>query len=107
MYHSKKSKLAKGFCCRKRPFVHQSTAAAGEFSTPDELSSPRSYFAQFFDDDLFQHIAEQTNLYSCQLIEASINTTVYEITSFVGIKVIMGVVRMPSMNDYWAENTRS
>ncbi|MED6293349.1 hypothetical protein CHARACLAT_009733 [Characodon lateralis] len=42
MYHSKKSKLAKGFCCRKRPFVHQSTAAASEFSTPDELSSPHS-----------------------------------------------------------------
>ncbi|MGH0141837.1 UNVERIFIED_CONTAM: hypothetical protein FKN15_029653 [Acipenser sinensis] len=65
-----------------------------------------SYFVRFFDDDLFQLIAEQTNLYSCQLIGASINTTVDELKSFVGMKLIMGVVRMPSMDDYWAEGTR-
>ncbi|XP_059209229.1 piggyBac transposable element-derived protein 3-like [Centropristis striata] len=106
MDHSAKSKRAKGFSWRKKRFEHQSTAAASVFSAPDELSSPRSYFAQFFDDDLFQLIAEQTNLYSCQLIGASINTTVDEIKSFVGIKLIMGVVRMPSMDDYWAEDTR-
>uniref|UniRef100_A0A8C4DNN4 PiggyBac transposable element-derived protein domain-containing protein n=1 Tax=Dicentrarchus labrax TaxID=13489 RepID=A0A8C4DNN4_DICLA len=105
MDHSTKSKQAKGFSWRKQGFEHQSTAAISEFSVPDELSL-RSYFAQLFDDDLFQHIAEQTNLYSCQLIGASINTTVDEIKSFVGIKLIMGVVRMPSMDDYWAEDTR-
>lgn len=88
------------------PFEHQSTAAATEFSAPDELPYPRRYFARFFDDDLFQLIAEQTNLYNCQLIGAIINTTVDEIKSFVGIKIIMGVVRMPSMDDYWAEHTR-
>uniref|UniRef100_A0A4W6C1N5 PiggyBac transposable element-derived protein domain-containing protein n=1 Tax=Lates calcarifer TaxID=8187 RepID=A0A4W6C1N5_LATCA len=67
-------------------FEHQSTAAASEFRAPHELSTPHSYFAQFFDDDLFQHIAEQTNLYSCQQIGA--------------------MVKMPSMDDYWAEDTR-
>ena len=55
------------------------------------------------DDDLFQLIAEQTNLCSCQLIGASINSTVDE--SFVGIKLIMGVVRVPFMDEYWAEGT--
>ena len=50
--------------------------------------------------------SSQTNLYSCQLIGASINTTVDEIKSFIGIKLIMGVVGMPSMDDYWAEDTR-
>lgn len=29
-----------------------------------------------------------------------------EIKSYVGIKLIMGVVKMPSMDDYWAEDTR-
>ncbi|KAL2089315.1 hypothetical protein ACEWY4_014003 [Coilia grayii] len=101
-----KSKKAKGFRWRKERFEHQSAAAASEFRAPDELSSACSYFVQFFDGDLFQLIAEQTNLYSCQLIGASINTNVDELKSFVGIKLIMGVVRMPSMDDYWAEATR-
>ncbi|XP_061567214.1 piggyBac transposable element-derived protein 3-like [Cololabis saira] len=86
-----KSKKAKGFSWRKKRFEHQSTATASEFRTPDELYPPRSYFARFFDDYLFQHIAEQTNLYSCQQIGASINTTLEELKSFVGIKLIMGV----------------
>ncbi|KAM3599085.1 uncharacterized protein V6R79_026136 [Siganus canaliculatus] len=46
---------------RKKRFELRSTAAASEFSSPDELPSPRSYFVQCFDDDLFQHIAIAVN----------------------------------------------
>lgn len=61
--------------------------------------------ALIFDDDLLQYNAEQTNLYSCQLIGTRINTTVNELKLFVGIKIIVGMVRMQSMDDNWAEST--
>ncbi|KAK9977045.1 hypothetical protein ABG768_018866 [Culter alburnus] len=73
---------------------------------PDQLSSPCSYFTRFFDEELFQLIAEQTNLYSCQLRGTSINTNPDEVRSFIGMKLIMGIVKMPSVDDYWSEGTR-
>uniref|UniRef100_W5N3T8 PiggyBac transposable element-derived protein domain-containing protein n=1 Tax=Lepisosteus oculatus TaxID=7918 RepID=W5N3T8_LEPOC len=47
-----------------------------------------------------------TNLYACQLIGGSINTNISEIKAFIGIKLFMGVVEMPAMEDYWASDTR-
>lgn len=73
---------------------------------PDQLSSPCSYFTRFFDEELFQLIAEQTNLYSCQLRGTSINTNPNEVRSFIGMKLVMGIVKMPSVDDYWSEGTR-
>lgn len=73
---------------------------------PDQLSSPCSYFTRFFDEELFQLIAEQTNLYSCQLRGTSINTNPDEVRSFIGMKLVMGIVKMPSVDDYWSEGTR-
>jgi len=51
------------------------------------------YFSKFFDKDIFEVIAQQTNLYSCQLTGCSINTNVSEIKAFIGMKLIMGIVK--------------
>ncbi len=40
---------------------------------------PIDYFKMFFDDNIFQHIADQTNLYSVQQTGNSIKTTIQEI----------------------------
>lgn len=61
------------------------------------------YFSKFFDKDIFEVIAQQTNLYSCQLIGCSINTNVSEIKAFIGMKLM---VKMPAMENYWATDTR-
>uniref|UniRef100_A0AAV2MQN4 PiggyBac transposable element-derived protein domain-containing protein n=1 Tax=Knipowitschia caucasica TaxID=637954 RepID=A0AAV2MQN4_KNICA len=63
--HSKRGRM---FRWRKTKFEHQSTATPSCFTTPDELSTPLTYFSKFFDEDIFGTIAHQTNLYSCQLI---------------------------------------
>lgn len=91
---------------RKTKFEHQSTATPSCFSAPDELSTPLTYFSKFFDEDVFEAIAHQTNLYSCQLIEGSINTNASEIKAFIGMKLMMGVVKMPAVENYWATDTR-
>nr|XP_008278366.1 PREDICTED: piggyBac transposable element-derived protein 3-like [Stegastes partitus] len=64
------------------------------------------YFAKFFDEDIFEAIAHQTNLYSCQLIGSSINTNVSEVKAFIGMKLILGVVKMPAVENSWATDTR-
>ncbi|CAH2002401.1 unnamed protein product [Acanthoscelides obtectus] len=76
------------------------------FAGVDGEYSPLAYFEKFFDDDLFEHIAHQANIYSTLTTRRSIDTTANEIRSFVGIEWIMGVVQMPAIEDYWAIETR-
>uniref|UniRef100_W5MYF4 PiggyBac transposable element-derived protein domain-containing protein n=1 Tax=Lepisosteus oculatus TaxID=7918 RepID=W5MYF4_LEPOC len=82
-------------------FEQQSAATPTYFMAPDGIFSPLTYFSKFFDN----LIADQTNLYSCQLIGGSINTNISEIKAFIGIKLFMGVVKMPTMEDYRASDT--
>uniref|UniRef100_A0A3B4ZUF9 PiggyBac transposable element-derived protein domain-containing protein n=1 Tax=Stegastes partitus TaxID=144197 RepID=A0A3B4ZUF9_9TELE len=93
------------FKWRKKEFEPQSTATQSHFIAPEELSTPLLYFSKFFDEDIFEAIAHQTNLYSCQLIGSSINTNAYEIKAFIGMKLIIGVVKMPAVENYWATDT--
>lgn len=70
------------------------------------LRSPGDYFGDFFSDDIFALIVEQTNLYSVQKTGVSINTNVPEMKTFIGIELIMGIVRMPAYTDYWMNELR-
>jgi len=47
-----------------------------------------------------------TNLYSTQKTGSSINTTVLEMETFIGIHIYSGIVKMPSYRMYWSDSTR-
>jgi len=64
------------------------------------------YFLNFFSDDIFKLIVEQTNLYSFQKFNKSVCTSVTEIKDLIGIMLIMGIVKMPAYSDYWSPYTR-
>lgn len=64
------------------------------------------YFYRFFPEDLIDDIANQTNLYSVQETGRSIKVTKEEITDFLAINILMGVVVMPSYKDYWKTSYR-
>ena len=64
------------------------------------------FFMQIFDDDLFRHIVEQTNLYVRQKRTASYKweeLTVPELKAFIGAWIFMGIIRKPATRDYWAQ----
>ena len=66
------------------------------------------YFMLFFDEDLLQHIVDQTNLYAQQnpvgARYAWYDTTTSEIKAFFGLIIAMGIKRLPSYTDYWSSN---
>ena len=56
--------------------------------------------------DILQHIVNETNRYALQCMgEALYNNwveiTVEELEAFFGIMILMGLVRLPSIRDYW------
>lgn len=60
----------------------------------------------FFLFNIFNTIVEQTNLYSTQERGASIDTNRKEMTDFISILLLMGIIQLPAYEDYWAAGTR-
>lgn len=77
-----------------------------EFLTPNQLKTPLEYFKMFFSDDLIQLTTDNTNLYSVQETGKSINISDDEVSDFIAIHILMGIVDMPSYLDYWSNAFR-
>lgn len=71
---------------------------------PDNIQSPPQIFLCLFSDSLIDTIIKQTNLYSQQSRNSFVETTKEEILKFIGINIIMGIKRSPSIRDYWSAN---
>ena len=75
--------------------------------TPGYILPPYDYFRMFFTKELVDHIVYQTNLYATQKnVSTNFSTTNQEMLHFIAILLYMGVVTLPSLDDYWARKTR-
>ncbi len=81
--------------------------------------TPYTFFEHFFDRDMLLNIRRETNRYAAQQILAQTqqgrmkqhsllgtwrDVSLPELKRFFAIVVHMGVVRKPSLNDYWSTN---
>ncbi len=73
---------------------------------PNEIPSPKWYFDQFMDKSVFEHISYQSNLYAVMMNCPELKTTPSEMEQFVGLHILMTIVRMPSYRMYWHTTTR-
>ena len=81
------------------------TPVPGPKVTLEDDSQPYDYFCQIWGCDTFKFIAEQTNLYATQKGTSPWeNVSEDEMKAFFGIQVSMGLVRLPSLHDYWSTN---
>ena len=65
-----------------------------------------TFFSHFIDDQLLQHIADQTNTYASQHPYHQGNfqwkdTSVDELRSFFGLFNATGLVPLSTLEDYW------
>ena len=93
---------------KRNPVLPNSSNTGDDFPEPPAVDqSPRKYFDQFLEPTFFTYIAEQSNLYSVQQIDNSVNTNAHEIEQFIGILVQMGVLKYPQYQMYWSPKTRA
>ena len=65
------------------------------------------YFFDLFTNELIDHIVFHTNLYAAQKdINTTFSVTSDEIKKFFGICVLMGIIELPAIDDYWKLKTR-
>ena len=68
-------------------------------------SQPYDFFCKIWGDDTFDLLADETNRYAAQKeTEGWEDVSAEEMQSFIGIQLAMGMVRLPSMYDYWSTN---
>ncbi|XP_061587448.1 uncharacterized protein LOC133452244 [Cololabis saira] len=73
----------------------------------DLIATPFTYFSRYFSPQVIEHITYQTNLYATQMdVNTTFTTTEDEVMKFVAILIYMGISEPPSVDDYWAMDTR-
>ncbi|KAM3864714.1 piggyBac transposable element-derived protein 3-like [Diretmus argenteus] len=78
-----------------------------QHSPPDVVDTPFQYFSRYFSPQVIEHITYQTNLYATQMdVNTTFTTTEDEVMTFVAILIYMGISELPSVDDYWAMDTR-
>lgn len=73
----------------------------------EALEFPVEIFECLFPEDLLKKIAFETNLYATQKNAQKGNrhflpTTYEEVKLFIGVNLLMGVKKLPSLKDYWS-----
>ena len=88
---------------RKRQPVQYNTTYKGEpFPPPPVVDfTPFQYFKHLFD-----HIVEQTNLYAVQSTGSSISVEHNEMEQYLGLLIIMSIIKLPQIRRYWSKETR-
>lgn len=69
-------------------------------------SQPYDFVCKIWGAETFDILAKETNLYAAQKgTDSWEDISAEEMQSFVGIQLAMGMVRLPSMYDYWSTNS--
>ena len=80
------------------PRVHESISPAW----------PKRSFSSFFTSSVLEHIVEQSNKYAAECMGEQFQTwqpiTVDELCAYFGFMILMGIVRLPSLGDYWKKD---
>lgn len=97
---------------RDVPVLPAFTGKTGALLNTDNMS-PLDYFMTYFDMDLIRHLVYQTNLYANQYLRANDHklgprsrarswkdTNAGELMQFIGITLLMGIVKKPTIASY-------
>ena len=68
--------------------------------------APLQYFSLFITTALLDIFVEQTNIYSFQTINKSINTNREEMMSLIGMSIKMGMLQLLSYKSHWSRELR-
>ena len=89
------------------PNILPFTQSYGPTTPPS--SDPCKIFLQFFTDELLGYIVNESNRYAVQSMsdEQAMkwnDITIEELKAYFGFCILMGIVKLPSISDYWKKN---
>ena len=89
------------------PNIHPFTSHPGMNVPPPDTAL--GFFQLFFTRELLEYLAKETNRYANQRINGNpverarwVPTNIIELAKFLGLSMLMGVIRLPRLVMYWA-----
>jgi len=73
---------------------------------PPEIPTPAEYFKQMFDDNMVEGLVFQSNLYAMQKEGVQLKVTSKEMGQFLGIHMLMGIIKKSTISQHWDRATR-
>ena len=94
---------------KKEPTVFDTSFKEKEFNPPTENAAKMTslqYLKLFCDNNILEHIAHHTNLYSVQQSGKSVKTNAKEIEVFFGTQMTMAIVKTSQYKMHWSSEFR-
>lgn len=86
----------------------ENTMFRGNNSFSDEitaLDTPYQFFSFFLNDELLNHISEETHRYSVQKDPSQpLQISKTDVQHYLGICYLMSLIHLPSARDYWSDS---
>ncbi|GBN29011.1 hypothetical protein AVEN_146082-1, partial [Araneus ventricosus] len=89
---------------KKKKMTQKTSCFQDDVSDVSEPLSPLASFFEYLNEEFFEEVAAQTNLYSVQQSLKSMNTNAKKIIRLVGLHVWMGTLKFPQAKLYWSRN---
>ncbi|XP_045778520.1 piggyBac transposable element-derived protein 4-like [Maniola jurtina] len=87
-----------------------------KINIPDDAVTPEDYYNLFVTNDIIAKMVVETNNYAQKILAGSqlkpksrvrawITTNLDEMKKFLGVIMVMGLVKLPHINDYWSRKS--
>ncbi|KAK3895095.1 hypothetical protein Pcinc_001190 [Petrolisthes cinctipes] len=91
----------------KKDYISHPPLPEYHHPVPEFLQQPHEFFMRMLPIELLEDMVYQTNLYAHQKdVSTTFSIDIHDLMVFTGIVLYMGVMRGPSIDDYWALDTR-
>ena len=99
-----------------RPYIPELTSKSSINTELPDDPTPLDFLDLFLDEEFYEYLATQTNLYTAQYLQAIPNLpshsrfqkqkdiTITEMKQFIALYLLTGIIRKPEVNQYWSTN---
>lgn len=64
------------------------------------------YFEQFFDEEVFELMTSQSNLYAMETLATELKCSPYEMRRYIGVILFMGIIKIPRTRMIWSKELK-
>ena len=99
-----------------RPHIPEFTSKSSINAELPDDPTPLDFLDLFLDEEFYEYLTTQTNLYAAQYLQANPNlpphsrfqkwkdVSVTEMKQFIALYLLTGIIRKPEVNQYWSTN---
>ena len=100
-------------CATTQPTLHYLESPGPCLPAGETFKEPEDYFNLFFSSDILELMVEETNIYAQLLrnhrqmtprsrLQNWRDVSVPELKAFIGLVLNMGIIHVPTLQDYWS-----